>query len=208
MIYNFITIEGCIGAGKTSLSKKIAADYNGKLILEQFEDNPFLPKFYEDPARHAFPVELFFMAERFQHLQKLLSEADIFKSFTISDFLFQKSLIFANQNLSDNEAKLYRTLFDIINPSLPKPDITLYLYAPIDKLLRNIKNRGREYEQNIQGEYLEKIQNAYLEHFKLQTHSRIVLLNTTNLNYIDLKKDYEFVVEVLNTEFDFGLHYV
>ena len=208
MIYNFITIEGCIGAGKTSLSKKIAADHNGKLILEQFEDNPFLPKFYEDPARHAFPVELFFMAERFQHLQKLLSEADMFKTFTVSDFLFQKSLIFANQNLNDNEAKLYRTLFDIINPSLPKPDITLYLYAPIEKLLQNIKNRGRDYEQNIQGEYLEKIQNAYLEHFKLQTNSRIVLLNTTNLNYIDLKKDYEFVVEVLNTEFEFGLHYV
>lgn len=208
MIYNFITIEGCIGAGKTTLSKKIAADYNGKLILEQFEDNPFLPKFYEDPTRHAFPVELFFMAERFQHLKKLLSEADIFKSFTVSDFLFQKSLIFANQNLNDNEAKLYRMLFDIINPSLPKPDITLYLYAPVEKLLQNIRNRGREYEQNIQGEYLEKIQNAYLEYFKLQTHSRIVLLNTTNLNYIDLKKDYEFVVEVLNTEFDFGLHYV
>lgn len=208
MIYNFITIEGCIGAGKTSLSRKIAADYNGKLILEQFEDNPFLPKFYEDPARHAFPVELFFMAERFQHLKKLLSEADIFKSFTVSDFLFQKSLIFANQNLNDNEAKLYRMLFDIINPSLPKPDITLYLYAPVEKLLQNIKNRGRDYEQNIQGEYLEKIQNAYLEYFKLQTHSRIVLLNTTHLNYIDLKKDYEFVVEVLNTEFDFGLHYV
>ncbi len=208
MIYNFITIEGCIGAGKTTLSKKIAADYNGKLILEQFEDNPFLPKFYEDPARHAFPVELFFMAERFQHLKKLLSEADIFKSFTVSDFLFQKSLIFANQNLNENEAKLYRMLFDIINPSLPKPDITLYLYAPIEKLLQNIKNRGRDYEQNITGDYLEKIQNAYLEYFKLQTHSRIVLLNTTNLNYIDLKKDYEFVVDVLNTEFDFGLHYV
>lgn len=208
MLYNFITIEGCIGAGKTTLSKKIATDYKGKLILEAFENNPFLPKFYEDPARHAFPVELYFMAERFQHLRKLLSEADMFTSFTVSDFLFQKSLIFANNNLSEDEQKLYRMLFDIINPSLPKPDITLYLYAPVEKLLANIKTRGRQYEQNITAEYLENIQNAYLDYFKLQTQQRIVLLNTTNLNYVDLKRDYEFVVEVLNTEFESGLHYV
>ncbi|MFN8321097.1 MAG: deoxynucleoside kinase [Chitinophagales bacterium] len=208
MRYNFITIEGCIGAGKTTLSKKIAADFNGKLILEEFENNPFLPKFYEDPARHAFPVELFFMAERFQHLNSLLSQADIFKSFTVSDFLFQKSLIFATQNLNEDEAKLYRSLFDIINPSLPKPDITLYLYTPIDKLLKNIKTRGREYEQNIPGEYLEKIQAAYLDFFKQQTQSRIVLVDTANLNYVDLKKDYQFIVEVLNTEFDTVLNYL
>lgn len=208
MLYNFITIEGCIGAGKTTLSKKIAADYKGKLILEAFENNPFLPKFYEDPARHAFPVELYFMAERFQHLKKLLSEADMFTTFTVSDFLFQKSLIFANNNLSEDEQKLYRMLFDIINPSLPKPDITLYLYTPVEKLLANIKTRGREYEQNISAAYLENIQNAYLDYFKLQTQQRIVLLNTAHLNYVDLKKDYEFVVEVLNTEFESGLHYV
>src|SRR5207253_10362632 len=141
--------------------------------------------------RHAFPVELYFMSERFQHLKKLMSEADIFRSFTVSDFLFQKSLIFAMNNLSNDEAKLYRTLFDIINPSLPKPDITLYLYAPNDKLLKNIKARGRDYKKNIQGEYLDRIQNAYLEYFKLQTQARIVLLNTTELNYVDFKNDYQ-----------------
>lgn len=208
MRYNFITIEGCIGAGKTTLAKQLARDYNGKLILEQFEDNPFLPGFYKDPARHAFPVELFFMAERFQQLKKLLSEGDIFKSFTVSDFLFQKSLIFANNNLTTDESKLYRTLFDIINPSLPKPDVTLYLYAPVDKLMDNIRKRGRDYEQNIQPEYLEGIQNAYMDFFKLQQQSVVVLLNTTNLNFVDLKKDYGFVTEILNTEFKAGLHYV
>jgi deoxyadenosine/deoxycytidine kinase len=206
--YNFITIEGCIGAGKTTLAKQLARDYNGKLILEQFEDNPFLPGFYKDPARNAFSVELFFMAERFQQLKKLLSEGDIFKSFTVSDFLFQKSLIFANNNLTTDESKLYRTLFDIINPSLPKPDITLYLYAPVDKLMDNIRKRGRDYEQNIQPEYLEGIQNAYMEFFKLQQQSVVVLLNTTNLNFVDLKRDYGFVTEILNTEFKAGLHYV
>jgi deoxyadenosine/deoxycytidine kinase len=206
--YNFITIEGCIGAGKTTLAKQLARDYNGKLILEQFEDNPFLPGFYKDPARHAFPVELFFMAERFQQLKKLLSEGDMFKSFTVSDFLFQKSLIFASNNLTTDESKLYRTLFDIINPSLPKPDITLYLYAPVDKLMDNIRKRGRDYEQGIKPEYLDSIQNAYLDYFKVQQQSVIVLVNTAQLNFVDLKNDYQFIVELLNTRFEPGLHYV
>jgi deoxyguanosine kinase len=206
--YRFITIEGTIGAGKTTLAKRLAADYNGKLILEQFEDNPFLPKFYEDPERHAFPVELYFMAERFQQLKKLLSEGDIFSSFTVSDFLFQKSLIFAQQNLTDNEAKLYRMLFDIINPTLPRPDIVLYLYAPVDKLLANIKKRGRDYEQTIEADYLQKIQNAYLEYFKLQQSSRIVLLNTAELNWVEREEDYQRVIDVLNHDYEPGLHYV
>lgn len=208
MLYNFITIEGCIGAGKTTLAKKLSHDFNGQLILEQFENNPFLPGFYKDPARHAFPVELYFMAERFQYLKKLLSEADLFKSFTVSDFLFQKSLIFANNNLSDDEAKLYRTLFDIINPSLPRPDIILYLYAPVNVLLERIKNRGRDYEMNIQSEYLEKIQQAYLEHFRLLQNAKVVLINTTHLNFIEREKDFELIVDILNTDFKAGLHYV
>lgn len=208
MRYNFITIEGTIGAGKTTLAKKLSEDFNGKLILERFEENPFLPKFYEDPERHAFAVELFFMAERFQHLKRLLSEADMFTSFTVSDFLFQKSLIFAQQNLSEDEGRLYRMLFDIINPTLPKPDIVLYLYAPVDKLLANIKKRGRDYEQNITGDYLQKIQSAYLDYFKLQHHSRVVLLNTTQLNWVERKTDYDKVVELLNKDFETGLHFV
>jgi len=206
--YNFITVEGCIGAGKTTLAHKLANDFNGKLVLEEFEGNPFLPKFYEDPERHAFPVELYFMAERFKHLKKLLSEGDIFKSFTVSDFLFQKSLIFATNNLKEDEAKLYRMLFDIINLSLPKPDIVLYLYAPIDKLQENIRKRGREFEKSITGEYLEKIQHAYMEYFKMQTQSRIVLLNTADLNFVESKRDYDEVIEVLNDDFEPGLHYI
>lgn len=208
MRYNFITIEGTIGAGKTTLAKKLAADFNGKLILEQFEENPFLPKFYEDPQRHAFPVELYFMAERFQHLNKLLSEADIFKSFTVSDFLFQKSLIFANNNLNEDEARLYRMLFDIINPSLPRPDLVIYLYAPVEKLLHNIQKRGRVYEQNISAAYLEHIQSAYLKYFKMQTQSRIVLVNTAQLNFAESEEDYKVITALLTTEFNTGLHFV
>ncbi len=208
MKYNFITIEGCIGAGKTTLAKKLAEDFNGKLILEEFEGNPFLPKFYEDPERHAFPVELYFMAERFKHLKNLLSEGDIFKSFTVSDFLFQKSLIFATNNLKEDEARLYRMLFDIINSSLPKPDIILYLYAPVEKLQQNIKRRGRDFEKNITSEYLENIQRAYLDYFKMQNQSRVVLLNTSALNFADNQADYDKVVEVLNDDFETGIHYI
>lgn len=208
MKYNFITIEGCIGAGKTTLATKLAERFGGKLILEQFEDNPFLPQFYEDPERHAFPVELYFMAERFQHLKRLLSEADMFTSFTVADFIFQKSLIFANQNLNENEAKLYRMLFDMINTTLPKPDIVLYLYAPVEKLLANIKRRGRDYEQNISAEYLENIQQAYLNYFKMQSGNRIVLLDVKDLNYADYTADFDKVVSLLQQKFEPGLHYV
>ncbi|MBK8657504.1 MAG: deoxynucleoside kinase [Bacteroidetes bacterium] len=208
MRYNFITIEGTIGAGKTTLARKLAADFNGKLILEQFEENPFLPKFYEDPQRHAFPVELYFMAERFQHLNKLLSEADIFTSFTVSDFLFQKSLIFANNNLNEDEGKLYRMLFDIINPSLPRPDLVVYLYAPVEKLLRNIQKRGRSYEQNIRADYLEHIQSAYLDYFKVQTQSRVVLVNTADLNFADSPEDYAYFLSLLQRDYTVGLHYL
>lgn len=208
MNYQFITIEGCIGAGKTTLTRKLAEDFNGRLILERFEDNPFLPQFYADPERHAFPVELYFMAERFQQLKTLLSEPDMFKSFTVSDFLFQKSYIFAMNNLREQEAKLYRTLFDIINPNLPKPDIILYLYAPVEKLLENIHKRGREYEQQISAEYLTNIQQAYLDYFKYQTNARIVLLNTADLDFKDKKADYDKIVAILNDKHHIGISYL
>lgn len=205
MSYNFITIEGCIGAGKTSLSSMLAAAYNANLILEQFENNPFLPMFYEDKERNAFAVELFFMAERFNHLKNLLSKSDLFKTFTISDFLFQKSLIFASQTLNENEEKLYRSLFDIINTSLPKPDLIVYLYAPVEKLMQNIQKRGRSYELQIQQSYLEQIQNAYLDYFKYQTNCPIVLLDTENINFVENKDDFEFVKQILQAEHPIGI---
>ena len=205
MNYNFVTIEGCIGAGKTTLSSMLAAEFNANLILEEFENNPFLSKFYEDPERHAFAVELFFMAERFHHLNNLLSKVDLFKSFTISDFLFQKSQIFASQTLNENESKLYRTLFDIINISLPKPDLVIYLYAPVEQLLENIKKRGRVYEQQISSSYLDKIQKAYLDYFKFQTNSSIVLLDTENINFVESKQDFDFVKEIVSLSFPKGI---
>ena len=208
MDYQFINIEGCIGAGKTTLARKVAEDMNGRLILEQFEDNPFLPAFYSDPERHAFPVELYFMADRFQQLKTMLGEADLFRSFTVSDFLFQKSYIFAMNNLKEQEARLYRTLFDIINPNLPKPDLTLYLYAPVEKLLANIRKRGRDYEQQISADYLNNIQQAYLSYFKYQTDARIVLLDTADLDFSENPGDYQKIVSVLSEKHPVGLTYL
>ncbi|MCS6935108.1 MAG: deoxynucleoside kinase [Chitinophagales bacterium] len=207
MQYRFVTVEGAIGAGKTTLATMLARDYNAHLILEQFENNPFLPKFYADKERYAFPVELYFMAERYQHLKQLLSQSDIFKSFTISDFLFQKSLIFAIQNLNDDEEKLYRTLFDIINPSLPKPDLIVYLHAPVSKLLQNIKKRGRPYEQQISPEYLENIQAAYMSYFRSLTGQRIVLVDCTRLDWIARPEDYIFMKNLLEQPYEPGIHY-
>lgn len=186
----------------------LAEDFNAQLILEQFEDNPFLPGFYQDPERHAFPVELYFMAERFQHLKKLLSEGSLFQTFTVSDFLFQKSLIFANQNLKSDEAKLYRMLFDIINPSLPKPDLIIYLYAPVEKLLKNIKLRGRDYEQSISGEYLDNIQQAYLDYFKFQTGMKVLLVDVTQRNFVDNPSDYDFLKSLLDKEYQPGITHI
>jgi deoxyadenosine/deoxycytidine kinase len=206
--YQFITIEGCIGAGKTTLTRKIAEDMNGRLILEQFEENPFLPQFYADPERHAFPVELYFMADRFQQLKAMLGEPDMFKSFTVSDFLFQKSYIFAMNNLREQEAKLYRTLFDIINPNLPKPDLTLYLYAPVDKLLANIRKRGRDYEQQISADYLNNIQQAYLNYFKHQSNTKIVLLDTADLDFGENAADYKKIIDILNDKHHMGVTYL
>ena len=152
MNHHFITIEGNIGAGKTTLAHLLSKHYNSRLILEQFADNPFLAKFYENPAQYAFPVELFFMAERYKQLKELVHTKELFQHITVSDYLFTKCLLFAKVNLSDEEFRLYQRLFEIINQQLIQPDILIYLHAPVTKLQENIKRRNRSYEQNIPDE--------------------------------------------------------
>src|ERR1700739_4380717 len=160
MKYNFITIEGNIGAGKTTLAHLLSKQLNARLILEQFADNPFLPKFYENQQQYAFPLRLFFMADRFKQLKDLLQTKDMFQNITISDYLFTKCLLFAKINLPDEEFKLYQKLFEIIDPLIVEPDILIYLHAPVSKLQHNIKKRNRSYEQNISNEYLFSIQET------------------------------------------------
>jgi deoxyguanosine kinase len=206
MHYNFIAIEGNIGAGKTSLATKIAKDYNAHLILEQFEENSFLPKFYKEPDKYAFPLEMSFMAARYQQLKDQLLSMDLFKTFTISDYFIVKSLIFARKNLPPDEFKLYATFFNIIYQQLPKPELLVYLYVETERLQSNIKMRGRPYEQNIQDDYLNKIQEGYLEFIKQQKDLRILILDTNKLDFVNRPEDYQKIISVINKEYSVGVH--
>jgi deoxyguanosine kinase len=205
--YNFIAIEGNIGAGKTSLATRIAAEFNARLILEQFEENTFLPKFYENPSKYAFPLELTFLAERYQQLKDQLSARDIFKTFTVADYFIHKSLIFASRNLAGDEFTLYTRLFNIIEGVLPKPDLLVYLYLDLENLRKNIKERGRVYEQNIQPGYLEKIQEGYLDFIKLQQNKlRVLIIDTNQLDFVNRQGDYRKILEVITGVYEPGIH--
>jgi len=194
---NFIVIEGNIGAGKTSLSKKFAEDFNAKLILEQFADNPFLPKFYKEPERYSFQLEMSFLIERYNQMKNELRELELFKSFTISDYFFTKSLIFAQTTLEDEEYKLYRKLFNIIYSSLPKPDLYVYLHLNVNNLEDNIKKRGRSYEQEIKKEYLSNIQDGYFEYFKQQQDFTFLIIDTNGIDFVNNQTDYNKIKEII-----------
>lgn len=206
MKYNYIAIEGNIGAGKTSLAKMIAADYNARLILERFADNSFLPKFYKDPDKYAFPLEMSFLADRYQQLKDELSRSDLFKSFIIADYFIDKSLIFARKTLQNDEYLLYSRLFGIINSALPKPDLIIYLYNNVKQLKQNILSRGRDYEKEIEYSYLEKIQTGYLEYFKTLKGFKIVVVETVNLDFVKNRSDYLRLKELLDSDYSEGIH--
>lgn len=206
MRYNFIAIEGNIGAGKTSLATRISNDFNAKLILEQFEDNSFLPKFYEDQDKYAFPLEMSFLASRFQQLKDQLGPQDLFKSFTISDYFIAKSLIFAQKTLGADEYNLYTRFFNIVYQQLPKPDLFVFLHLETPKLQQNIKQRGRDYEQNIHSDYLDKIKDGYFDFMRQQMDMRILLLDTNNLDFVHNEDDYLKLINVLDKDYPKGVH--
>lgn len=206
--YNYIAVEGTIGAGKTSLATMISEDYNAKIILEGFADNPFLPKFYKEADKYAFPLELSFLAERYQQLTDQLTKQDLFKDFTVSDYFINKSLIFAQKTLQDDVFGLYSRLFHIINSSIPKPDLLVYLYVSVDRLQANIKERGRDYEQDIENDYLEKIQSGYFEFIRQQQNQRILILDTNNVDFVKNKEDYKRIIELIDQPYEIGVHRV
>lgn len=206
MRHNYIAIEGNIGAGKTCLSSMIAEQFNGKLILEQFEDNSFLPKFYKEPDKYAFPLEMSFLAERYQQLKNQLTKQDLFKTFTISDYLFNKSLIFARNNLAHDEYALFSTMFTIIDEFLPKPDLLVYLYLDIPRLQQNIKNRGRSYEQEIKDSYLENIQQGYFDHIRKMDKLRVLVIDTNNIDFVNNSADYNSILSLIDKDYPVGIH--
>jgi len=206
--YNYIAIEGNIGAGKTTLATRMSEELNARLIMERFEDNSFLPKFYEKPDIYAFPLEMSFLADRYQQLKDKLAMQELFSTFTISDYFIDKSLIFARNNLKADEFNLYSRLFQIISAFLPRPDLLIYLYLDIPQLQENIKKRGREYERLIRPDYLEKIQTGYLNHFRSLTGMRILILDTNKVDFMENKSDYESLLEVIHADYDIGIHRV
>lgn len=199
---NYIAIEGNIGAGKTTLATKISEDFNAKLVLERFADNPFLPKFYKDQNRYAFPLEMSFLADRYQQLADDLSQFDLFADFVVADYHIFKSLIFAKVTLQEDEFRLYKTLFDIIYKEMPKPDLYVYLYQNTDRLLKNIKKRGRSYEQEIPGDYLEKINQGYLDYIKSQTDLNVLVLDVSDFDFVKRQEDYVTILQSIQEKLD------
>lgn len=206
MNYHFITIEGNIGAGKTTLAHLLSKHYDARLILEQFADNPFLPKFYENPKQFAFPLELFFMAERFKQLKELLQQKDLFQSVTITDYLFTKCLLFAKVNLSEDEFRLYQRLFEIMYQQLLQPDLVIYLHSPVSKLQQNIRKRNRSYEQNIPDEYLFNIQQTYT-HYIRQHNIKTLFIDASNADFLGNEKHLQVVLDALEKDYEEGQHY-
>ncbi len=208
MRYNYVAIEGTMGAGKTTLSNYIANDFNGNLILEEYEPdkNPFLSKFYENPDKYAFQVEMTFLALRFQQLKDKLSNFNMFHDFIISDYYVAKSLIFSRENLQPDEYELFSRFFNIIFANIPKPELMVYLYLDVDHLQYNIHKRGRDYEQKIEDSYLEHLQQGYFDFIKQQNDMRILILDTNNVDFVANRRDYERIVEAIDQPYDIGIH--
>lgn len=207
MKYHFITIEGNIGVGKTTLAHLLSKRLNARLILEQFADNPFLAKFYDNPRQNAFPLELFFMAERYKQLKDLIHTKDLFQNITVSDYLFTKCLLFAKINLPEEEFVLYQRLFDIIHQQLIQPDLLIYLHAPVNHLQGNIRKRGRVYEQAIPDEYLFNIQNTYTNYIR-QHNIRTLFVDASNADFLGNDKHVETILHALNQDYEGGQHFV
>jgi deoxyguanosine kinase len=207
MNYHFITIEGNIGAGKTTLAHLLSKHFNARLILEEFADNPFLPKFYENPKQYAFPLELFFMAERYKQQKDLLQQKDLFQTVSISDYLFTKCLLFAKVNLPEDEFRLYQRLFEIVHQQMVQPDLLIYLHAPVSKLKENIRKRNRSYEQNIPEDYLFNIQETYT-HYIRQHNIKTLFIDTSNADFLGNDKHLKAVIDALEHDYTEGQHYL
>lgn len=201
LMHDFLVIEGNIGAGKTSLAKAISEEFGCRLILERFEDNSFLPKFYKDPARYAFPLEMSFLADRYQQLKDELFKPDLFNPGIVSDYIVDKSLIFSRKTLSDDEYVLYKRLFDIVHASLPKPSLLVYLYKSVPNLMHNIVERARDYEKHIRPEYLEKIHSSYMDFIKYRADFPVLIIDSDKIDFVHASADKKWMFEVINKDY-------
>lgn len=204
--HRFIAIEGNIGTGKTSLCLKMAEDYQCRLVLEGFADNPFLQQFYENPKRYAFSVELFFMTERHKQMQEAFSQIGLFEDFILSDYSFPKTLLFAQNNLSSEEYRLFQRIYNVLFNQFPQPGLLVYLHRPVEALLEQIRKRGRNYESHITTDYLQSIQNAYFEYLKSITHFPVVIIDVREMDYLKNDADYRHLLSIMNEQYHPGVH--
>lgn len=204
---NLITIEGNIGAGKTTLAHALSTKLNANLVLEEFAENPFLAKFYKNPEKYGLPLELFFMAERYKQLKELSQSPNLFEKITVSDYMFTKCLLFAKVNLPSEEFQLYQKLFDIMCQQLLQPNILIYLYAPVNKLQENIKKRNRKYEQSIPDQYLLKIEETYTSYIS-QYNQKTVFIDASNADFENNSNHIATVLNALNSPSPKGQTYI
>lgn len=204
--YKYICIEGNIGSGKTSLCELLSHKYPVQLVLEEFDDNPFLPFFYQNPERFAFTVELFFMAERHKQLSQITLQKDLFFDFTLADYSFWKTLIFARKNLDEKEYRLFQRLFNILNATSPNPDLLIYLHRTPEKLLQQINLRDRGYESSITATYLKNIQDSYFEFFYSQTSYPIVIVDIEDIDFVFNPTHLAEIENIIFKEYRPGLH--
>ena len=204
--YEFICIEGNIGTGKTSLVDLLSSEFGGRKLLEQFENNPFLPLFYSDPERYAFTVELFFMTERYKQMQNHLTNSDLFNRYVFSDFSFIKTLLFARKNLGEEEYKLFQMLFSVMNKSFPKPDLLVYLHRDTNYLLSNIRERNRSFEKTISHEYLKTIQDSYFEYLRNITSFPVLILDLKDMDFVNNTNHYETLKFLISKKYNPGVH--
>lgn len=206
MDHRIITVEGPIGSGKTSLAERLAKDYEAKLVLETFADNPFLQKFFVKQQDYALGMEMFFMAERYEQLKEELGNWELFRDRVVIDYLFTKSLLYAKANLDEVEYGLYQKIFNILNPKLPQSDLIVYLHSTPDRLITNILKRGREFERTVKKEYLKKIEDIYFEYFKQLSDQRIVIIDVSSVDFVNNDNDYFKIREIIESDMKAGMH--
>ena len=206
--YNFITVEGNTGAGKTSLARMLADQYGGKLILEEFVDNPFLPHFYNHPERYAFHTEVYFMLDRHQQLVSVIQSQQLHTGFNVADYLFNKSLLYAEVNLPLDEFKLFDRMFRAIYPVLPKPELLIYVHSTVPRLIRNIQKRGRDFEQSVRGSYLQQVEDIYFRHFTENPEMRILVIHADELDFVEQPNHYDQIVHWVTQDYAPGIHHL
>jgi deoxyguanosine kinase len=199
-MYNYIAIEGNIGAGKTALANLIAAEMDRQPILEEFRDKAYLERFYQDPERYAFPLEISFLVERYQQLSHALSSGSLFKSGFVADYMFDKSLIFASCNLNEDQYHLFKELFDVFTAQLPFPDVVIYLHRPIKQVVEQIKSRGRPFELAIPESYLTKVEEGYHRYLSNMAQKRIINIDLGEADFVNESHTFQQILKLLKQD--------